>query len=182
MKTNINGTMSVVTSALRNNVSKFLFISSDKAVYPVSIYGKCKSLCESLVLRSYHYRNCKRTKFAVARPPNYAGSACSVLQIWEEQKRRGAALTVTHAEMERYFMSFEDMAEFIYQCIVDMKGGELYVPIKAKKHSILEMAHSVSEDIKVTGVREGERLSATLLTMEEAEKAETRRLYWVVKS
>jgi len=181
LKTNILGTMNVVEAALRNDVEKFVFVSSDKAVYPVSIYGKCKSLCESLVLRSYHYRNGKRTRFCVVRPPNYAGSACSVLQIWEEQKRRGQPLTVTHPDMERWFMSFEDMAEFITACIKDMRGGELFIPVKARKRSIMAMAREVSDDIKVIGVREGERLTASLMTVEEAEKAEAKGLYWRVK-
>jgi len=181
LKTNIDGTMNTVTSALRSNVEKFVFVSSDKAVRPVSIYGKCKSLCESLVLRSYHYRNGKRTMFAVVRPPNYAGSECSVLRIWQEQKRRCEPLTVTDLNMERYFMSFPDMAQFIYQCILDMEGGEIYVPTHTQKHSIIELARGISDNIQVTGVREGERLSAELMTAEEKEKAERKRLYWVIK-
>lgn len=182
LKVNIEGTMNVVASALRNDVAKFVFVSSDKAVYPVSVYGKCKSLCESLVLRSSHYRNGGKTLFSVVRPPNYAGSACSVMQIWEEQKRRGEPLTVTHRDMERYFMTFEDMVEFIFACILDMEGGEIFVPVKVEKKRIMDLAHSLSSDIKVIGVREGERLNAHLMTQEEEKKAERADLYWVIKS
>lgn len=185
LKTNIDGTMNTVTAALRNNVSKYVFVSSDKAVYPVSIYGKCKSLCESLVLRSRHYRNGKRTIFCVVRPPNYMGSECSVMPIWEEQMRRGEPLTVTDPKMERYFMSFPHMAQFIYQCVLAMEGGETFVPVRVTKHNIMELARRVSGgnvDIKVIGVREGERLSARLMTEEEEVKAKLEDLYWVIKS
>lgn len=182
LKTNIQGTMNVIASALRKNVGKFIFVSSDKAVHPVSIYGKCKSLCESLVLRSYHYRNHGCTVFCVVRPPNYEGSDASVMQIWQEQHRRGEPLTVTDPEMERYFMNFSDMAEFILKCVSDMEGGETFIPTKVEKRKIIDMAKALSSNIKIIGVREGERLNAVLMTSEEMEKAERKGLYWVIQS
>lgn len=182
LKTNIEGTMNTVTSALRNDVEKFVFVSSDKAVYPISIYGKSKSLCESIVLRSYHYANDKRTVFSVVRPPNYIGSVCSVLEIWKEEKRRGNPLSVTSPDMERYFMSFKDMVDFIIDCIYDMQGGEIFVPTKVKFHRILDLAKDVSDKISFVGVREGERLTAFLMTEEEKKRAEKKELYWVLRS
>ena len=104
------------------------------------------------------------------------------MTIWLEQKRRCEPLTVTDSRMTRYFMSFKDMTTLIIQCVEDMQGGEVFVPTKVKHSSIMEMAHNISDEIKIIGLREGERLQAFLLTDEEKSRAEKKESYWLIKS
>lgn len=180
--TNVVGTQNCIDIALNVNISHFIFISSDKAVYPSNVYGKCKSLAESLVLDAENYKGDKKTKFSVCRPPNYLHSDGSVFDVWNYQKTHGIPLTVTDERMERFFMSFSEIVDFIIKCLNLMEGGEIFVPIGARKTKIIDLAKQISDNIKIIGVRKGERLTEFLYTEEEIARAERKNGIWVIRS
>lgn len=162
LETNVYGTQNCIDAALAANIDKFLFCSSDKAVEPVSTYGRCKALAESLTLDAHHYKGDRKTKCSVVRPPNYYGSDESVHYLWKRQLKAKQPLSVTHPDMTRYFMSFPEIIAFIMKCLGMMKGGEIFVPTEAKKMRILDMAKKISGNIQIIGVRKGEKLEEKL--------------------
>ena len=181
--TNVVGTQNCIDAALHTNVDRFIFISSDKAVSPCNIYGKCKSLSESLVLDAKNYKGDKKTIFSVVRPPNFINSDGSVFKIWEYQKKHGLPLKVTSDQMERYFMDFPDIVRFILKCVGMMKGGEIFIPSGAQKIKIIELARKLSDRIEIIGMRKGERMTELLMDPDyELPKAELVDGVWVIKN
>lgn len=181
VKTNVIGTQNCIEAALSCNVKKFLFVSSDKAVEAVSTYGRCKALGESLVLDANNYKGDNPTDFSVCRPPNYYDSDGSCLEVWRNQAAKKLPLTVTHPEMERYFMEFEEICKFIKDCIQLMKGGEIFVPLGVEKKKIIDLAREIHSNIIICGLRKGEKLSEKLMTVEEMARAEQHDRMWIIK-
>lgn len=180
IQSNVIGTQNCIDAALKANIRKLLFVSSDKAVHAVNTYGRCKALSESLTLDANNYKGDRRTKFSVCRPPNYINSDGSVFEIWNYQKAKGLPLTVTHTAMERFFMPFSDIIAFTLKCVRLMEGGEIFVPIGAEKKRIIDLAREISSNIKIVGKRKGERLVEHLFTEEEMLRAEKRNGIWVI--
>lgn len=179
--TNVLGTQNCVNAALAKEIDRFLYISSDKAVQAISTYGRCKALSESLTLDANNYKGDKRTKFSVARPPNYVDSDGNVFQIWEHYKQKGLPLPVTHPEMTRYFIHLPDIIDFIKDCLAAMEGGEIFVPAKAEKMRIIDLARNISKDIKVVGMRKGERLHELLMNAYEKKRAKRLDDLWIIR-
>lgn len=170
---NVIGTQNCIEAALDANIERFLYISSDKAVQAISTYGRCKALAESLTIDANNYKgDNKRTVFSVARPPNFTNSDGSVFEVWKYQKEHNLPLTITNENMLRYFMRFEDVISFVINCVVFMKGKEIFIPLKVEKKRIVDLAREISENIKVTGMRPGEKLEELLIDPSEQERAE----------
>lgn len=127
VKTNVIGSMNVVESAALAGVEKALLISSDKAYLPVSAYGQTKALAESLFLTANTvYPHGPR--YAVVRYGNVWRSTGSVVNIWEEQIRKGEPVTVTDTNCTRFFMTIKQAVKLVLVTARIMKGGELVVP------------------------------------------------------
>ena len=169
---NVVGTQNCIEAALDANVERFLYLSSDKAVQATSTYGRCKALAESLTIDAANYKGDKRTVFSIARPPNFTNSDGSVFEVWKYQKEHNLPLTVTNENMVRYFMKFEDVISFVINCIVFMKGKEIFIPLKSEKKRIIDLAREMSENIKIVGLRPGEKLEELLIDPSEMERAE----------
>lgn len=182
VNTNVLGTQNCIEAALECEIEKFLFLSSDKAVQAISTYGRCKALSESLTLDAENYKGDRRTAFAIARPPNYIDSDGSIFDLWKYQKEHNLPITVTDEGMVRYFMKFDGILKFVVQCVNKMKGGEIFVPIGAEKHRILDLARSVSSNIEIIGKRPGEKLLELLIDPEEMLRAEQQDGMWVIHS
>jgi len=180
LQTNVLGTQSCINAALKCEIEKFIFTSSDKAVGAVSTYGRCKALGESLVLDANRYKGDRRTAFSVARPPNYINSDGSIFDLWRYQKKHGLPITVTSTAMKRYFMSFPEILDFLMKCLNMMNGGETFVPANAKEMSIIDLARQFSENIKIIGIRKGERLRELLMDSEEEKRAVRVGDIWVI--
>lgn len=182
VKTNVIGTQICIDAALFANIDKFLFISSDKAVQAINTYGRCKALSESLTLDAENYKGDRRTKFAVARPPNYIDSDGSIFDLWKYQKEAGLPITLTDDRMVRYFMSFDDINKFLFRCLDMMQGGEIFVPLNVEKRRIIDLAKGMETDIKLIGMRPGQKLEEVLIDPAELSRAIQFGDMWIVKS
>jgi len=174
VKNNVFGTKVIAQQALSNSVDKFIFISTDKAVNPVSVMGTTKRVGEMLC-QAMNQRN--GTKFVSVRFGNVLNSRGSVIPIFKEQIRRGGPVEVTHPDMKRYFMLTSEACLLVMQAGAMGNGGEVFVLDMGKPVKILDLAKEVirlsgfvpDQDIKIvfTGPRPGEKLFEEMLSAEE---------------
>lgn len=168
VKTNVMGTANVVDAAIDNEVEKAVLISSDKAVNPVNLYGATKLCAEKLFIQANSYVGDRKTRFSCVRYGNVIGSRGSVVPIFLEQKKTGV-LTVTDEKMTRFWITLEQGVAFVINSLSNMLGGETFIPkIPSMKIMDLAMAIDANAQIKITGIRSGEKLHEILLTADEA--------------
>lgn len=162
IKVNVVGTTNVINCAIQNGVKKVLFISTDKACLPTSIYGVSKLLSEKNIILSNGLSN---TKFSVVRFGNLIGSNGSIFQKWKFLKKNNEKIPVTHKAMTRFFIKSDKAAEWATSFMDNMSGGEIFVP-KMKSANIYEIARSLVDEsmIEVVGLRAGEKLSEDILS------------------
>ena len=166
---NILGTRNIVEVSLNYDVERLVLISSDKAIRPSSIYGAAKRLSELLVLNAAHQSG---RQFSVVRFGNVLGSRGSVVPLFERQIARGGPITITHPDMERYFMTIPEAVYLVLQASTMGQGGEVFVLNMGEQVRILDLAEDIirlsglepSTDIEImfTGIRPGEKLSEEL--------------------
>lgn len=179
VKTNVIGTSNILEIAIIENVSKFIFISTDKATNPTSTLGASKLLAERLTLDASSYSENGTTLFAIARFGNVIGSRGSVFQIFYHQLRNGLPLTITDARMTRFIMSISEAASMILKMTHTAKTGEIFI-LKMPSVKIAELAKAMLEvyksrypnlknisPIKISTTREHERFHELLITSNE---------------
>lgn len=166
IKNNIIGTKNVIDLAIKAKVESFILISTDKAVRPTNVMGATKRVCE-LYLQNVDPKN---TKLAAVRFGNVLGSSGSVIPKFEEQIKKGGPLTVTHPEITRYFMLIPEACELVLQAGAIAKNSEVFVLDMGKPVKILDLAKQFKKlsgrddvEIKITGLRPGEKLYEELL-------------------
>ncbi len=179
IENNVFGTKNLLDACLENGVKKFVLISTDKAVAPVSTYGVSKMLCEKLLLDA-----AKKAKngqsYMFVRFGNVLGSRGSLLPIFMEQLKAGQPLTVTHPDMERYFMTIPEACSLVLEAGGVGENGKSYLLDMGEPIKIIDIAKQVIRfagfepyrdvDIKIVGLREGERLFEPLWLKEEEPK------------
>ena len=185
IKTNIFGTIVVAELAVDFGVDRFVMVSTDKAVRPTNVMGATKRVAEKIV----NVLNEKGvTSFVSVRFGNVVGSRGSVIPIFQEQIRKGGPVTVTHAEMTRYFMSIPESVLLILQAGAMASGGEVYVLEMGDPVKIVDMAkemirlHGLQPDVDIpivySGIRPGEKMYEELLTSrEDVEKTGHPKIY-----
>ena len=179
VKTNVVGTSNILEVAIIENVSKFIFISTDKATNPTSTLGGSKLLAERLTSDASSYVGTGKTKFAIVRFGNVIGSRGSVFQIFQKQIVNGKPLTITDARMTRFIMSISEAAQMILKVTHKAKDGEIFI-LKMPSVRIEDLAvgmlkvfkkrfvkSSISSKIKISKSRERERFHEFLVTNEE---------------
>ena len=198
LKNNFIGTYELANLALENNVSNFVFISTDKAVRPTNIMGVTKRLSE-LSLQALNDKNLnlskgsQKTKFSIVRFGNVLESSGSVIPKFREQIKNGGPITLTHKDITRYFMTITEASQLVIQAGAMAKGGDVFVldmgnPIKiydlAKKMielSGLKVKNSSDKkggiEIKITGLRPGEKLFEELLLSENPSKTKHPKIF-----
>jgi FlaA1/EpsC-like NDP-sugar epimerase len=169
LENNFYGTRSIADAADRASVDRFVMISTDKAVNTSSVMGATKRLAE-LYVQSLNARS--DTIYSMVRFGNVLGSACSVLPIWTEQLSHGGPITVTHADMSRYFMTIPEAAGLVLQAGALAQGGEVFLLDMGEPVRILDLAKrflraqsfepDIDVPIQITGVRPGEKLFEVL--------------------
>ncbi|MDP2650806.1 MAG: nucleoside-diphosphate sugar epimerase/dehydratase [bacterium] len=174
IKTNVFGTLYTAEAAAKHGVQKFVLISTDKAVRPVSVMGKTKRIAE-MIVKSLNSGS--GTNFVAVRFGNVLGSRGSVIPLFQEQIRRGGPVTITHPEMVRYFMTIPEASLLVMEAGAVGQGGEIFILDMGKPIKILDLAHElirlsgyipdVHIPIAVTGIRPGENLFEDILTDEE---------------
>src|SRR5690554_1799148 len=172
IKTNIFGTKTLAELAVRFKVGRFVMISTDKAVNPTNVMGATKRAAEIYVQSLQQAIGCK-TKFITTRFGNVLGSNGSVIPFFKKQIENGGPVTVTHKDIIRYFMTIKEACQLVLQAGTMGKGGEIFVFDMGKPVRILDMAERmiklcglkpyVDIPIKITGLREGEKLYEELL-------------------
>ena len=168
IKTNIMGTSNVIEAALDAGVKKVMFLSTDKAVNPVNLYGATKLSAEKLVIQSNAYAAGTATRYACTRYGNVVGSRGSVVPVFLTQRQNGV-ITITDARMTRFWISLEQGVRFVIRCITQMRGGEVFVP-KIPSMKVIDLAKAIAPqaEIEIIGIRPGEKLHEVLISDDEA--------------
>jgi len=178
--TNVKGTENVCKEAIACDVAQVMFISTDKAVYPINFYGTTKALAEKTVIKANVYSP-HQTQFNVCRYGNVLGSRGSVIQVFQDQLKANKPMTITERSMTRFWISSSFMARFILNNLSLDTRGVIFVP-QMKAASILDIAgyvhsvspvhnHKVDKEIclKEIGIRKGEKIHECLISNEELE-------------
>ena len=170
IKINITGTKTVVDLSLRHMVDKFVFVSTDKAVNPTNVMGATKRIAE-MYIGCVQQEN--KTKFITTRFGNVLGSNGSVIPLFKKQMEKGGPLTVTHKEVTRYFMTIPEASQLVLEAGAMGDGGEIFIFDMGESVKIFDLAKNMIKlsglkypediDIKITGLRPGEKLYEELL-------------------
>ena len=176
VKTNVMGTDNVLTAAIENNVKCVICLSTDKAAYPINAMGITKAIEEKVAVAKS--RNSRNTKICCTRYGNVMCSRGSVIPLWIEQIRSGLPITLTEPKMTRFIMSLEEAVDLVLFAFEHGENGDILVQkapactIGTQAKAVCELFGGKKEDIKVIGIRHGEKMYETLLTKEECAKAE----------
>ena len=172
VKTNVIGTDNVLTAAIEHEVKKVICLSTDKAAYPVNAMGTSKAMMEKVFVAKSRTVNPEKTLICGTRYGNVMYSRGSVIPLFIEQIKTGQPLTITEPNMTRYIMSLEEAVELVLFAFENGKAGDIMVQ-KASACTIGNLAKALKElfgvknDIKIIGIRHGEKMYETLLTKEE---------------
>ena len=177
VKTNVLGTDNVLTAAIEAGVRSVICLSTDKAAYPINAMGMTKALEERVATAKSRTVSGEKTKICCTRYGNVLCSRGSVVPLWIDQIRSGQPVTVTNPDMTRFVMTLEEAVELVLFAFTHGQTGDLFVQ-KAPACTILTLARAVcrlfgaAENIRVIGIRHGEKMAETLLTNEECARAE----------
>lgn len=177
VRTNVFGTDNVLTAAIEAGVSKVICLSTDKAAYPVNAMGTSKAMMEKVFVAKSRTVDQSKTMICGTRYGNVMCSRGSVIPLFIDQIKQGLPLTVTEPEMTRFIMSLEEAVELVIFAFGNASSGDIMVQ-KAPACTIATLAQAVKElfdadnEIKIIGIRHGEKMYETLLTNEECARAE----------
>lgn len=169
IKTNVMGAQNVIDVALEHNVEKVIALSTDKASSPVNLYGATKLCSDKLFIAANGYSS-KRTRFAVVRYGNVAGSRGSVIPYFQQLAKEGAKnLPVTDPNMTRFWLKLENAVWLVLKAFEVMQGGELFVK-KIPSMRIMDLAKAVAPDLDthIIGIRPGEKIHEQMISAEDA--------------
>ena len=176
VKTNVIGTDNILTAAIDEGVKCVICLSTDKAAYPINAMGISKALEEKVAVAKS--RNSGSTRICCTRYGNVMCSRGSVIPLWIDQIKAGNPITLTEPSMTRFIMSLEEAVDLVLFAFKHGENGDILVQkapactIQTQAEAVCELFGGRKEDIKVIGIRHGEKMYETLLTKEECAKAE----------
>ena len=176
VKTNVLGTENVLTAAIEAGVKNVVCLSTDKAAYPVNAMGTSKAMMEKVIVAKSRTIDPSKTKICCTRYGNVMCSRGSVIPLWIDQIRNGNPITITDPTMTRFIMSLDEAVDLVLFAFEHGESGDILVQ-KAPACTIEVLAKAVTElfnpetEIRVIGIRHGEKMYETLLTNEECANA-----------
>ena len=176
VKTNVFGTDNVLTAAIDEGVKTVICLSTDKAAYPINAMGTSKAMMEKVIVAKSRTVSPDKTKICCTRYGNVMCSRGSVIPLWIDQIREGKPITITEPTMTRFIMSLDEAVDLVLFAFEKGVSGDILVQ-KAPACTIAVLAQAVKElfgstdDIRVIGIRHGEKMYETLLTNEECAHA-----------
>ena len=171
VKTNVLGTENVLTAAIEEGVKTVICLSTDKAAYPVNAMGTSKAMMEKVIVAKS--RTTTTTKICCTRYGNVMCSRGSVIPLWIEQIKSGNPITITEGNMTRFIMSLDEAVDLVLFAFEHGTSGDILVQkapactIQTQAEAVCELFGGNKKDIKVIGIRHGEKMYETLLTNEE---------------
>ena len=177
VKTNVLGTENVLTAAIEAGVKNVICLSTDKAAYPVNAMGTSKAMMEKVIVAKSRTVDPDKTKICCTRYGNVMCSRGSVIPLWIEQIRNGQAITVTDPTMTRFIMSLDEAVDLVLFAFEHGTSGDILVQkapactIQTQAEAVCELFGGDKNNIKVIGIRHGEKMYETLLTNEECANA-----------
>ena len=187
VRTNVIGTDNVLTAAIEAGVKVIIGLSTDKAAYPVNAMGTSKAMMEKVIVAKSRTVSPDKTKICCTRYGNVMCSRGSVIPLWIDQIKNGKSITVTEPKMTRFIMALEEAVDLVLFAFEHGVSGDILVQ-KAPACTIETLAQAVKElfgskdEIKVIGIRHGEKMYETLLTNEECAKADDMGNFYRVPS
>ena len=187
VRTNVIGTDNVLTAAIEAGVKVIIGLSTDKAAYPVNAMGTSKAMMEKVIVAKSRTVSPDKTKICCTRYGNVMCSRGSVIPLWIDQIKNGKPITVTEPKMTRFIMALEEAVDLVLFAFEHGVSGDILVQ-KAPACTIETLAQAVKElfgskdEIKVIGIRHGEKMYETLLTNEECAKADDMGNFYRVPS
>ena len=175
VRTNVIGTDNVLTAAIEEGVECVICLSTDKAAYPINSMGMSKAIEEKVAIAKS--RMSGKTKICCTRYGNVMCSRGSVIPLWIDQIKAGNPITVTEPNMTRFIMSLEEAVDLVLFAFEHGENGDLLIKkapactIQTQAEAVCELFGGKKEDIRVIGIRHGEKMYETLLTNEECAKA-----------
>ena len=175
VKTNVIGTDNTLDAAIDAGVKCVICLSTDKAAYPINAMGITKAIEEKVAIAKSRYSG--QTKICCTRYGNVMCSRGSVIPLWIDQIRKGNPITLTEPKMTRFIMSLEEAVDLVLFAFENGQNGDILVQkapactIGTQAEAVCELFGGKKEEIKVIGIRHGEKMYETLLTKEEAAKA-----------
>ena len=177
VKTNVLGTENVLTAAIDEGVKSVICLSTDKAAYPVNAMGTSKAMMEKVIVAKSRTVSPDKTKICCTRYGNVMCSRGSVIPLWIDQIRNGQPITLTEPTMTRFIMSLDEAVDLVLFAFEHGESGDILVQkapactIQTQAEAVCELFGGKKEDIKVIGIRHGEKMYETLLTNEECAHA-----------
>lgn len=175
VKTNVIGTDNVLTAAIEEGVKSVICLSTDKAAYPVNAMGITKAIEEKVAVAKS--RNSRSTKICCTRYGNVMCSRGSVIPLWIDQIKNGQPITITEPTMTRFIMSLDEAVDLVLFAFEHGENGDLLIQkapsctIQTQAEAVCELFGGDKKDIRIIGIRHGEKMYETLLTKEECAKA-----------
>jgi UDP-N-acetylglucosamine 4,6-dehydratase/5-epimerase len=176
---NVNGTINLLKSIIKNKSNIFINISTDKVAESSTLYGTTKQLGERLT--NWAGPHISTTKFATVRLGNIIETRGNVFEVWNEQIENKLPLTITDPKMKRYFFHMNEAIDFILQCLLHVNKGEIFVP-KMKLQKITDIASKISKNQKIVGARQGEKLQEILITDDEKKISKETENMWIIQN
>ena len=173
VKTNVLGTENVLTAAIEAGVKNIVCLSTDKAAYPVNAMGTSKAMMEKVIVAKSRTVSPDKTKICCTRYGNVMCSRGSVIPLWISQIKQGQPITITDPKMTRFIMSLDEAVDLVLFAFEHGESGDILVQkapactIKTQAEAVCELFGGNKDEIKIIGIRHGEKMYETLLTNEE---------------
>ena len=182
IKTNINGADNIIRASIKNDVSKVMALSTDKAANPINLYGATKLCSDELFVAANNYSGGRTSKFSITRYGNVFGSRGSVVDFFKNKiKNNEKFIPITDFKMTRFWLNINTGVEFTIKNLTRMQGGEIFIP-KIPSIKILDLAFALKNNVKVKeiGLRPGEKLHEILLPGDSSHHSIEFKDYYII--